>query len=135
MSKTKTTTSKDSQALDARSLTRSAFWLLVVAIYFITSSIFNNWDYSWIIFIVAIVADMIVEMKDKNYHPHILKPLNKFEIVYWLLIVVIYIIISFVFKNWDISWIIFVLATAFEKIYKATLLGKKASNNTPKKTK
>lgn len=38
---------------------------------------------------------------------------------YWIIVVIFYLLVSFMFRIWDISWLIFLIAVAFKKFCKS----------------
>lgn len=56
--------SNDNQVEIVKSI-RSIVWLIVVVVYFIFSSIFDAWSYSWIIFILGTAVERIIVLRFK----------------------------------------------------------------------
>ena len=44
--------------------------------------------------------------------------LNAFKGAYWSIVVAIYLLVSFIFRIWSFSWILFIMAGAVENIIK-----------------
>ncbi|MGN0665057.1 MAG: permease prefix domain 1-containing protein [Huintestinicola sp.] len=107
------------------------FWLVVVGVYFFTSFLFQNWDWSWLIFIAAsavnVLLDLAFDLNKLKREPYTVKIHNKilnkicgaFSAVLWLVTVIVYFVISFLFGIWDISWLIFIVSTILQLILNA----------------
>ncbi len=103
----------------------SILWTLTLCLYFIISFYFNSWAVSWIIFLIALVVNEIIHLCSRlimtKYDVTDLsadrkKLRNSINELIWTLTIVIYFIISFCFKSWGVSWIIFLVAACVTSV-------------------
>lgn len=104
----------------------SIMWLLIVIIYFVFSFLFRAWAWSWVIFIVGAAINTgisifgkLSELKKKGDSPkNKIKMLKVGEggvsTIMWLSIVIVYLVISSVFRIWHISWLIFIFGAIMQ---------------------
>ena len=93
----------------------SAIWPLIVVVYLAVSFITRRWDITWIIFLLGVSAQQLInlrlfakpEEKGKYWHS-----------VYWTAVCALYFIISFTLSAWAWSWMIFIAAVALQQIIK-----------------
>lgn len=91
----------------------SAFWPLIVVIYLALSFISRRWDVTWILFIIAAAAQQLIhwllfahsENRGEYWHG-----------MFWTAVTAVYFIISFTFKAWRWSWMLFIAAVALQQI-------------------
>ncbi len=71
----------------------------------------------------------------KKYYtddPNMAEARKAIEGGFWLLVVAIYLIVSFVYGIWMFSWIIFIIAAAIQQIIRAVYLYKRPATSDPK---
>ena len=100
-----------------------AMWWLIVAIYFAISFLTRAWHITWIVFLVGALLQQIIVYVVSSPE----KRKNVWQGMLWTLAVVLYLIISFSFKAWKWSWLIFLLTASVHQIIKLLLLWKKAN--------
>lgn len=98
----------------------SALWTVAVAVYFLVSFLCDQWQWTWLIFLVTPVISNILcaALGLKPFHKVLYSAL-------WLMTTVAYFIISFATDAWAISWIIFLIAASIQNVIKASLELKK----------
>jgi len=103
----------------------SAVWSVTVALYFIISFSTGAWHISWVIFLIAGAAQSLIAAFfpfGESYHR---APFKAISSAMWLMVVVLYILISFQTGAWHISWVIFLVAAAAQSLLKAFLIVKR----------
>ena len=96
-------------------------WSLIVAVYFIMSFSLSNWHISWILFIVGAALNQAIKLIIDLRAPggaSVTSETQRKSLLHsivgliWTVTVIIYLLISFLFFNWHISWVIFLIAAA-----------------------
>lgn len=111
----------------------SVMWLLTVVVYLLISFITELWDYTWLIFLGAAALGNALGLAEKMYqlktyylddkaYKKLYKKINaEVSSLMWLLVVITYFIVSFFTGLWDITWIIFLVASAAQIVLSTAL--------------
>ena len=100
----------------------SAMWSLIVVIYFAFSFLTGAWHITWITFLVGALLQQIILYVFSSE-----KQKNGWQGILWALAVILYFLISFSFRAWGWSWMVFLMAAAIQQIIRMLILWKKAS--------
>ena len=111
---------------------KDAGWALALAIYFIVSFLTGAWYVTWVIFLVAAALDRLFnafvapKLSEKIGASPALseekqRAFNAVTGAIWLLILVVYFVVSFLSGAWSMSWILFLFGWALMKIVKGLL--------------
>lgn len=88
-------------------LASSSLWCVIILVYFIINFFFQAWEISWIIFPFGAALQCCLSAY--------FFPATKWKSLtgaYWCMIVVIYLLLSFITGNWGMSWMLFILGAA-----------------------
>lgn len=106
---------------------RSAMWLIITAVYFLISFGFGMWRFSWLIFLLGAVIEQVVKgafLEDSDTEQpgtHREERKNAYASAMWLIIVVLFFVLSFATGAWYITWIIFLIGAALNPIIRANI--------------
>ena len=94
-------------------------WLLTVPVYLIGSMVTGWWKASWLIFLLASVAQTIlsavVDVNNEKKNPR--RVLRKCRSsVMWQMTVILYFVLSFATNMWGVTWLIFIAAVIAQVI-------------------
>ncbi|MEA5002289.1 MAG: hypothetical protein VB081_02190 [Christensenella sp.] len=111
------------QPTDKRKAYSSAFWLIVVAAYILISFATRAWHITWIIFLIGAAAEQIMkaafmtegETQSREHR------VSTYTSAMWMIIVVLYFVISFTTGAWAFSWVIFLIGAAVQQIVKVNI--------------
>lgn len=90
----------------------STMWTLTVVIYLAISFVTHRWDISWLIFMFAVVVQMVINLyfsSGKFRRGH----LNS---IIWTSCVFLYLFVSMLTHRWDITWIFFLITVCIQQI-------------------
>ncbi len=105
---------------------RSAMWLIITALYFILSFTTHAWYITWMIFLVGAALSQLIRaaLMDESMQnqPATREERQKaYTSALWLIIVILYFVISFTTRAWPITWIIFLIGAAVSSIVKVNI--------------
>ncbi len=111
------------KAAEKRKAYLSAFWLIVVAVYFLISFATHAWFITWIIFLIAAAMEQILKAafvteQEAQTREH---KVSAYTSAMWIIIVVLYFVISFTTGAWAFSWVIFLIGAAVQQIVKVNI--------------
>lgn len=97
----------------------TCMWLCTVIVYFIFSFTYGGWHLSWLIFLWSSIGQVILDMIKKYNRGKPLKKVMKSGIsdVFWIVITIIYIIISFTSGAWHLTWLIFLFGALIQTFF------------------
>ena len=101
--------------------------MLMLCLYFILSFATSAWHITWLIFLImpalenvycAIIDIIYAKAPDTPYiaDPETKKLQNHLSSAIWLIILIVYFIISFTFAHWHLTWLIFLLGSAAQSL-------------------
>jgi hypothetical protein len=101
--------------------------MLMLCLYFILSFATSAWHITWLIFLImpalenvycAIIDIIYAKAPDTLYiaDPETKKLQNHLSSAIWLIILIVYFIISFTFAHWHLTWLIFLLGSAAQSL-------------------
>lgn len=111
------------EEMKKRKAYQSAFWLIVVAVYFLISFGTGAWYITWIIFLIGAATEQIVKaatMTESEAQTRDQK-VSAYTSAMWIAIVVLYFLISFTTGAWALSWVIFLIGAAIQQIVKVNV--------------
>ena len=110
-------------AVNNRKLYRSlnsTLWTISVAVYFLVSFGVGGWHLTWLIFLIIPAISTLLKAALG------LKPFRKaFTAAFWLMVNVLYFILSFATNRWEVTWIIYLIAASLHNVIKASFELKK----------
>lgn len=95
---------------------KAAYWLIVVAYYFIVSIQTGKWGVTWITFIAAGIFDDLIDLCFAQTLTRARKAVTG---MWWCFVVTSYFVVSFITHRWGITWIVFLVGVAVENAIKA----------------
>lgn len=101
--------SKPSRNTRLRSAATGLLWVTIVLCYFLISFLTSNWGNTWVLFLVGIVLQQVVNS--------VFSENNRMLTTGMLMTsaVIIYLILSFGTGRWDITWLVFLAAVAVDQ--------------------
>ncbi len=89
----------------------AALWILVTIVYFLGSFMTGRWELTWLIFLWGAVGQVIMNMVKKyNRGAPLGDTIRKgLTPIMWLVLTILYFIISFGTGMWHLTWLIFLL--------------------------
>ncbi len=101
--------------------------MLMLCLYFILSFATSAWHITWLIFLImpalenvycAIIDIICAKAPDTPYlaDPETKKLQNNLSGAIWLIVLIVYFIISFTFAHWHLTWLIFLLGSAAQSL-------------------
>ena len=89
---------------------QSAMWLIIVALYFVISFTTHAWYITWLIFLVGAALQQLLKaaLTDESIAsqpPTREERQHAYTSALWLIIVILYFVISFTTRAWYITWI------------------------------
>ena len=105
---------------------QSAMWLIIVALYFVISFTTHAWYITWLIFLVGAALQQLLKaaLTDESIAsqpPTREERQHAYTSALWLIIVILYFVISFTTRAWYITWIIFLIGGAVSSIVKVNI--------------
>jgi len=101
--------------------------MLMLCLYFILSFATSAWHITWLIFLIlpamenvycAIIDIVYAKAPDTPYvaDPETKKLHNNLSGAIWLIVLIVYFIVSFTFSHWHLTWLIFPLGSAAQSL-------------------
>lgn len=97
----------------------TCMWLCTVIVYFIFSFTYGGWHLYWLIFLWSSIGQVILDMIKKYNRGRPLKKVMKSGIsnVFWIVITIIYVMISFTSGAWHLTWLIFLFGALIQTFF------------------
>jgi hypothetical protein len=101
--------------------------MLMLCLYFILSFATSAWHITWLIFLIlpamenvycAIIDIIYAKVPDTPYvaDPETKKLQNNLSGAIWMIVLIVYFIVSFTFAHWHLTWLIFLLGSAAQSL-------------------
>ena len=106
----------------------SSMWLLTVIIFFFLSFATGKWSLTWLIFILASALQVVINMfVEYVVYGQTKRLFGYISGLMWLLIVIIYFLVSFLFHAWALSWLIFVAGALLQNVLRMVRVAREKS--------
>jgi len=93
----------------------SALWTVAIAAYFLISYLGNTWYLSWIMFLITPAVSKIMKAAFG-----LTTFRRAFTAAFWLMVNVLYFVVSFATGAWAVTWIIYLIAASIHNVIKAS---------------
>ena len=103
----------------------ACMWLSTVAAYFLISFRFGHWHLTWLIFLWTTIGQILLDMAEQVNKGKTMKKVlhDEFPGIFWVGLVMLYLLVSFRFGGWALTWLMFIAGAIFQIIFSAATGG------------
>lgn len=94
----------------------ACMWISTVIVYFLVSFASGAWHLTWLVFLWSTIGQILLGMVKKYNRGKPMKKVLKSggSAILWLLITILYFVISFVGGAWHLTWLIFLVGALIQ---------------------